>query len=82
MGVIDFETFQSKRSTFKIYVGGFKTSLDDKANTYYVDTPNGSDSLVLKIVNELLRSKYNQTTFCCHNLGGFDVLFLLKVLID
>ena len=49
---------------------------------YYIENINESDSVVIKLVNELLRSKYSKTTFYCHNLGGFDVVFVLKVLID
>lgn len=34
------------------------------------------------LVNELLRPKYNKIKFYCHNLGGYDVVFILKALID
>ena len=34
------------------------------------------------MVNELLRSKYKGITFYCHNLGGYNVVFLLRVLLD
>jgi hypothetical protein len=44
------------------------------------DNNNDSDSLVLQMVDELLRPKYNNITFYCHNFGGFDVVFILKVL--
>lgn len=37
--------------------------------------------MVIKMITELLRTKYDKTTFYCHNLGGFDVVFLLKELI-
>ncbi len=48
---------------------------------YYMhDNNNDSDSLVLQMVDELLRPKYNNITFYCHNFGGFDVVFILKVL--
>jgi hypothetical protein len=49
---------------------------------YYINEGDSSDSVVLNLVNELLRSKYSKTTFYCHNLGGFDVIFLIKVLVD
>lgn len=41
-----------------------------------------SDKLVLNLVNELLRPKYKDINFYCHNLGGFDIVFLLKTLCD
>jgi hypothetical protein len=34
------------------------------------------------MINELLRDKYSNITFYCHNLGGFDVVFILKILYD
>ena len=36
---------------------------------------------MLKFVDELLSIRYKDTTFYCHNLGGFDVHFLLGVLL-
>ena len=33
------------------------------------------------MIDELLRSKYSKTTFYCHNLGGFGIIFLLKILV-
>lgn len=49
---------------------------------YYIKDPKKPQEVVIELVNELLRTKYNKTTFYCHNLAGFDVVFLLKVLID
>lgn len=49
---------------------------------YYIDNSINSHELVLKLVNELLRPKYNDIKFYCHNLGGFDIVFILKVLTD
>ena len=82
IGVIDFETFNYDASTSKVYAAGFKTNLDDGVTMFYTDNKDSTDSVVLKLVNELLRSKYNQTIFYCHNLAGFDVIFMLKVLVD
>ena len=49
--------------------------------TYYIGISLDSDKLVLRLINELLRTKYNNTTFYCHNLGRFDIIFILKLLI-
>lgn len=32
------------------------------------------------MIDELLRAKYSNITFYCHNLGGYDVVFLISVL--
>lgn len=36
--------------------------------------------LVLELENELLRSKYSKLIFYCHNLGVYDIVFILKIL--
>jgi hypothetical protein len=40
------------------------------------------NKVVLSMVDELLRSKYRGITFYCHNLSGYDIVFILKVLCD
>ena len=81
IGVIDFETYKSKGSIYRVYACGFKTSLSEEVTTYYIDKTYNSYQLVLDFINELLRSKYSKINFYCHNLGDFDVVFLLRVLI-
>lgn len=34
----------------------------------------------MSLVNELLRPKYSDVIFYCHNLGGYDIVFILKAL--
>lgn len=34
------------------------------------------------MIDEILRSKYSKIKFYCHNLGGYDVVFILKILMD
>lgn len=34
------------------------------------------------MIDELLRSKYQNVRFYCHNMGGYDIYFILKVLAD
>ena len=80
IGVIDFETLQYHDGSYKVYAAGFKTYLEENATMFYMK--DSHDSVILELVDGLLRSKYSKTTFYCHNLGGFDVVFLLKVLVD
>lgn len=30
----------------------------------------------------MLRSKYSNITFYCHNMAGYDIVFILKILYD
>lgn len=81
IGVIDTETFLAKDNKYKIYALGFKTNLVDSPIIYYINEDHlDSDNVVLSMINELLRPKYDKITFYCHNLSGFDVVFILKVL--
>lgn len=81
IGVIDTETYIGKDSRCLIYALGFKTNLDDNINTYYVNKNTlDSNKIVLEMIDELLRPKYSNLTFYCHNLGGYDVVFLISVL--
>ena len=39
-----------------------------------------TSEIILDMVNELLKLKYSNIVFYCHNLGGYDIVFILKVL--
>lgn len=81
IGVIDIETYRAKDNTYKVYALGFKTNLTSNAAIYYIDQKDFfSSKIILLLVNELLKSKYTNVTFYCHNLGGFDVVFILNTL--
>lgn len=73
-GVIDTETFISNDGIIRIYALGFRTNLDNNPTTYYIDKNTfDSHSIVLSLINELLRSKYRNITFYYHNLAGYDI---------
>ena len=87
IGVIDTETINCRDSITRVYCLGFKTNLAPKDITYCVDLTKFRgdnydmfDEVVLKLTNELLRSKYEDTTFYCHNIGDFDIVFILGVI--
>ena len=70
IGVIDIETYLADDGTYKVYALGLKTNLSDSSTIYYIDLSDlDSSKIVLSLVNELLRSKYSNVTFYCHNLG-------------
>lgn len=81
IGVIDIDTYRAKDNTYKVYALGFKTNLTSNVIIYYIDPRHlDSSKIMLLLVNELLKSKYSNVTFYCHNLGGFDVVFILNTL--
>lgn len=88
IGVIDFEAIKCYDSKQRFYCGGFRSWLEKEPIIFYVDTDkfNGSnyqvfDEMVVKLRNKLFESKYKSTIFYCHNLGGYDFVFVLGVLL-
>lgn len=50
IGVIDIETYLKKDGLYAIYALGFKTNLDPKPITYYIDSSFNSSILVLTMI--------------------------------
>lgn len=82
IGVIDLETYLNNNNIHQVYALGFRTNLASEPVVYYIDDSFDSRTLVLSMIDELLSSKYSNITFYCHNLGGYDVVFLLKILYN
>lgn len=81
IGVIDLETYLSQSGSIKVYALGFITNLSDNPTRYYIDHINYDSSIiVIQWLDELLRSKYSDIIFYCHNFTGYDVVFIIKVL--
>jgi hypothetical protein len=83
IGVIDIETYKDDEDTgdVKIHALGFKTLLDKEPMMYYIDKDDmNSSKLVFTLLNELFKSKYRNIRFYCHNLGGYDIVFILKTI--
>ena len=58
-----------------------KTNLDEKPVIYYIDKDNlDYEKIIFALVNELLRPKYSNVMFYCHNLGAYDIVFILSTL--
>ena len=79
-GVLDLETYVNKYGISKVYCLGFYTK--NNVNIYYVDKSLDSESLIIKCIDSMLKEKYNNYSFYVHNLGRFDITFLLKVIIS
>lgn len=82
ISVIDTETetHLANNDTIKVYALGYKTNLGEEAVTYYIEKVIYSD--VLNLINVLLIARYRTVNFYCHNLGGYDIVFIIKVLTD
>jgi len=79
IGVLDLETFE-KDSLAYCYAIGFFSSVDEHVKTFYIDRNLNSLMLIHTCISELLRPKYKDIHFYCHNLGGFDAPFIIKAL--
>lgn len=81
IGVIDTEIYTDNNGIVKVYALGYYTILDKEPVMYYVDKKERDNSkLILELVDELLIYKYDKIRFYCHNLGGYDIVFILKTL--
>lgn len=47
---------------------------------YYLESGSSSEDLIIKLVNELLKSVYNETTFYCHNFGRYGSVYIKNAL--
>jgi len=85
IGVIDIETFKEKDNLIP-YAIGYKTSKKyESIKIYYITDFKGinineqSNNMMMKFCNDI--KLFNNITYYIHNLGYFDAIFLLKMLI-
>lgn len=79
IGSIDLETYNDETGIAKVYAIGF-IILGEKPKTYYIDKYN-SNELLLECFNDILNeNKYHNYTFYTHNFGGYDSIFISKIL--
>lgn len=77
IGTFDFECYLDDKNEFKVFVCWWSTAKESKSY-YLLDYPN-SESMMDNFVNDLI-NKYPGFTFYGHNMGKFDINFLLKFL--
>lgn len=82
IGVIDLETFKEDDGQIKVYALEFKTNLVKEPVMYYLENGVTSKELIIKLINELFRSVYSNTTFYCHNFARYDLVSILNTLLD
>ena len=80
IGTLDIETY-SDNGVSRVYALGFYTK-QHNVNIFYIN-PNtlNSDQSIIDCIDSMLTSKYTGYTFYVHNLGRYDAVFLLSVLI-
>ncbi len=83
IGTLDLETYIYKGIS-KVYAIGFYTKQYFKQSNIFYINPNTLDSneLILKCIDSMLVPKFSGYTFYVHNLGRYDIVFLLKPLIN
>ena len=82
IGVIYLDTFRDIDDKVKVYAAGFKTNLSDAPVIYYLTDDLTPNDLIIKLVDELFRIKYSKTIFYCHNLGRYDIVYIINALHD
>lgn len=77
-GTLDLETYMDN-GIAKVYAIGFFTN-KHKVHLYYINDNLDSSEVVLRCLDDMLKSKYSGYTFYVHNLGHY-VVFRIKILI-
>lgn len=82
IGVLDLEVYNHSIDNISyVYSGGFYINMDKKPKLFYLDPiTKDSDQLIIKIIDEMGKKRYQNFKFYCHNFGKYDVYFILKVL--
>ena len=74
-GIIDIETYMEGEKMVP-YACGYKT--EDKEKVFYITEYITEQKMFDDLFRDICRSKYKGYTFYCHNLSGFDSVFLLN----
>lgn len=89
IGSFDMETYlNTVTGKIEVYCLGFCYGGNNvmiskpTIKTYYLDKGETSSDIVIECINEMLTAKYKNAKFYTHNLGGYDVVFILKILGD
>jgi hypothetical protein len=89
IGSFDLETyFNNITQKDEVYAAGFCYGgnnvmiSEPEAKTYYLDKGKTSFDIVIECINEMLKTKYKNAIFYTHNLGGYDAVFVLKILSE
>ena len=80
IGVLDIETYIDDGIS-RVYALGFYTK-QYGAKTFYIDKKLNSNELVLRCIDYMLIALYIGMTFYVHNMGRYDIVLLLKILIN
>ena len=79
IGTLDLETY-IKDGLAKVYALGFYTKRYG-VQTFYINQGLDSSEVVLRCLDAMLTAKYSGMTFYVHNLGRYDIIFILNILI-
>lgn len=80
IGSFDLETYLDE-GIYKVYALGFYTK-QHGPKTFYIDENSlNSEELILKCLESMISAKYDKYTFYVHNLGRYDIYFLLNILV-
>jgi hypothetical protein len=86
IGTLDLEAYEDNDGYAKVYAIGFYTKREHDNNkspkTFFINKERDSSEIVLKCIDSMLSGRYNNYTFYTHNLGGYDAVFLVKILTE
>lgn len=89
IGSFDLETYKNSvtghNEVYSVGYGFAGTNVfltTPYTKTFYLEPGKKSSDIVLDCINNMLNTKYHNAMFYTHNLGGYDAIFVLKILVD
>jgi len=84
IGAFDIETYKHKDGNSKVYALGFtnleKSKYSEVFKYYLGYQGKTSDDIIIKCINDMLTVKNRDHIYFTHNLGGFDIVFILAAM--
>jgi hypothetical protein len=82
IGVLDTETYyNSEEDMSYVYSLGFKI-MEGEEKLFYLNNNQSSEELIIECIKSMVINKYDNYIFYVHNLSGFDIIFILKALVE
>nr|YP_010714056.1 hypothetical protein P2X57_mgp46 [Fuscoporia gilva]WDD39619.1 hypothetical protein [Fuscoporia gilva] len=77
---LDIETYLNKDNKMDLYCLSFYDG--NKSHSFYITNYNSTKDLMSDVLSRLLSREYSQKTVYIHNSSDFDLMFILKYLIN
>ena len=82
IGSFDLEVMRNTDGIYVVYAAGFSTYNKPTPTKFYLDSYKNSNDLIMDCIDQMTQTKYNKHYFYVHNLGNYDIYYLLKIILE